>query len=249
MSYKVRIGIFEGPFDLLVYLIERAGLSIYDVNISEITSQYIEYVDSIKIIDPETAAEFMVLAATLLQIKSKMLLPAVRIKEDASESDDPIDELALKIEEYKKVKYLSSCMRRCEEEGARVFTKPREDISSYVPVEELKLDLDQFIDAFKLFLEKRRRIEEVKRRYQRIDRERMSMEAKAHHMRHRIMQAGEIDFACLLKDTNDTYDVVLTFVTMLEMLKAGMIEVSQDTLFGNIKITAASDEITKEQAG
>ena len=79
MSYKVRLDIFEGPFDLLVYLIERSGLSIYDVNISEITDQYMRYVDEIKMIDPAAAAEFMVLAATLIQIKSKMLLPSEKL--------------------------------------------------------------------------------------------------------------------------------------------------------------------------
>ena len=196
MSYKVRLDIFEGPFDLLVYLIERSGLSIYDVNISEITDQYMRYVDEIKMIDPAAAAEFMVLAATLIQIKSKMLLPSEKPKAAALPGADPRDELARKITEYRKVKYLASQLRIKEEEASRIFTKPREDMSQYAPCEELELDTDSFI----------------------------------------------MSFTQLLEDAGDTYDIVLTFVTVLEMLKSGMITVAQDAVFGDITITGAGKE-------
>ena len=93
MSYKVKLDIFEGPFDLLVYLIERAGVSIYDVNIAEITDQYIMHIETIRTVNPESAAEFMLLAATLLQIKSAMLLPGNEALTEHNEADPP-DELA-----------------------------------------------------------------------------------------------------------------------------------------------------------
>ena len=221
MSYKVRLDIFEGPFDLLVYLIERSGLSIYDVNISEITDQYMRYVDEIKMIDPAAAAEFMVLAATLIQIKSKMLLPPEKPKAAALPGADP---------------------RIKEEDAARIFTKPREDMSQYVPCEELELDTDSFINAFKAFLEKRRRMDEVRRRYERVDRDRMSMEVKSERIKQKIRSAANMSFAQLLEDAGDTYDIVLTFVTVLEMLKSGMITVAQDAVFGDITITGAGKE-------
>ena len=238
MSYKVKLDIFEGPFDLLVYLIERSGLSIYDVNISEITTQYTRYVRAMQRVNPETAAEFMVLAATLIQIKSRMLLPVNKLSPAAAEEEDPRDELARKIEEYKKIKYLADRLRINEFNGARIYAKPAEDISVYTdsPVENLELDMNQFIRSFKAFLERRRRIEDVKKRYQRIDREHMTMEIKSARMRTRIRQAGGLDFTELIDDISDTYDIVLTFVTMLEMLKAGMIKVSQDRIYGNIFI-------------
>lgn len=237
MSYKVRLDIFEGPFDLLVYLIERSGLSIYDVNISEITQQYIDYVDEIQKVDPEAAAEFMVLAATLIQIKSKMLLPSAK-KAGAQRKEDPRDELAQKLAEYRKMKYLSEKLREKETLGARIYTKPREDISRYTnsPLEKFDIDTDRFFDSFKAFLEKRRSLEEVKNRYQRVDRERMTMERKSLSMRDRIKNAERLDFTELIDDVNDRYDVVLTFVTMLEMLKAGIIFVEQDEVFGNIEV-------------
>ncbi len=242
MSYKVRLDIFEGPFDLLVYLIERSGLSIYDVNISEITDQYMKYVNEIKMIDPAVAAEFMVLAATLIQIKSKMLLPSEKPKAAAPSGADPRDELARKITEYRKVKYLASQLRIKEEEASRVFTKPREDMSQYAPCEELELDTDSFINAFKAFLEKRRRMEEVRQRYERVDRDRMSMEVKSEHIKQKIRSAANMSFTQLLEDAGDTYDIVLTFVTVLEMLKSGMITVVQDAIFGDITITGAGKE-------
>ncbi len=242
MSYKVRLDIFEGPFDLLVYLIERSGLSIYDVNISEITDQYMRYVDEIKMIDPAAAAEFMVLAATLIQIKSKMLLPSEKLKAAALPGADPRDELARKITEYRKVKYLASQLRIKEEDASRIFTKPREDMSQYVPCEELELDTDSFINAFKAFLEKRRRMDEVRRRYERVDRDRMSMEVKSERIKQKIRSAANMSFTQLLEDAGDTYDIVLTFVTVLEMLKSGMITVAQDAVFGDITITGAGKE-------
>lgn len=237
MSYKVRLDIFEGPFDLLVYLIERSGVSIYDVNISQITKQYIDYVDEIQKVDPEAAAEFMVLAATLIQIKSKMLLPSAK-KAGAQRKEDPRDELAKKLAEYRKMKYLSEKLRENEALGARIYTKPREDISKYTgsTLEKFDIDTDRFLDSFKAFLEKRRSVEEVKKRYQRVDRERMSMERKSLSISERIKNAGRIDFTELIDDINDKYDVVLTFVTMLEMLKAGIIFVEQDKVFGNIEV-------------
>lgn len=238
MSYKVKLDIFEGPFDLLVYLIERSGMSIYQVNISEITEQYMEYVDALEEIDPDTASEFMVLAATLIQIKSAMLLPSAKKEDGTVAEEDPRDELARKIDEYKKIKYLSEQLKMKEYEASRVFTKPQEDISAYTdePEEYLNVDMDQFIRAFRVFIEKRQNIAVVKKRYESIARERMTMEAKSIQMYERLEKWGKLDFSQLIDDDADTYDIVLTFVTLLEMLRSGEISVEQETMFGDIHI-------------
>ncbi len=243
MSYRVRLSVFEGPFDLLVYLIERAGVNIYDVNISEITDQYVEYVGVMERIDPETAAEFMVLAATLLQIKSRMLLPGVKKQTEFTE-EDPRDDLAKKIAEYKKYKYLAERLRLQEQKGMAVHTKLREDLSVYMeePRELLNVDMDKFIRSFRLFLERRRRIEEVKKRYQQADRERMSMENKAEQVKSLLKRRGRIFFSELVASADDTYDVVLTFVTLLEMLAKSLISVTQESMFGNMEIISLSSE-------
>ena len=241
MSYKVKLDIFEGPFDLLVYLIERSGVDIYEVNISEITDQYIDYVSAMDEVDFEMSAEFMVLAATLLQIKSKMLLPEAQIdtaQQDTEETQDLRYELAERIAEYRKYKAAAEVLKNREAQAAKMFIKPAEDISRYTdhPEEFLNVDLNQFVKAFHIFLEKRQRIGEVKRRYERAARERMSMEEKAGYIRKRLEDAGKIYFSRLLQDENDIYDIVLTFVTLLELLSQGVIAVLQDEIFSDMVI-------------
>jgi segregation and condensation protein A len=238
MSYKVKLDIFEGPFDLLVYLIERSGLNIYDVNISEIISRYIEYVSAMHKYDPEGAAEFMVLAATLIRIKSRTLLPSDK-KEDVPPEEDIRDELARRLEDYKKIRYLAQYLRQRESQTAHIYTKPREDISVYTdsPQENLEISINQFMSAFKAFLERKKNVEDVKKRYQRIDRERMTMEIKSEHIYAHVKRSQMINFTSLINDFNDTYDIVLTFAAVLEMLKSGMINASQDSIFGDIIIT------------
>ena len=103
MSYRVKLNIFEGPFDLLVYLIEHARMSIYDIRVSEITTQYMAYIEQMQEADINPASEFMVLAAELLELKSKMLLPRKPVEEDSGAGyEDPRTELVEKLKEYKK---------------------------------------------------------------------------------------------------------------------------------------------------
>ena len=114
MSYQVKLDVFEGPFDLLVYLIERSGMDIYTVNISEITDQYIACIRSGEHVNPEMAAEFMVLAATLLQLKSQMLLPGADVSGKNEEAEELRDELTERISEYRKYKALAAHLRGIE---------------------------------------------------------------------------------------------------------------------------------------
>jgi segregation and condensation protein A len=129
MSYKVKLDVFEGPFDLLVYLIENAEMSIYDIQVSEITSQYLEYVDQIKSLDVELAGEFMVLAAALIEIKSKMLLPRMKAEDNKElTEEDPRAELVQRILEYKEIKKGAEYLAIQEEQNSRVLTKPQEGL-------------------------------------------------------------------------------------------------------------------------
>ena len=236
MSYKVKLDVFEGPFDLLVYLIERSGVDIYDVNISEITAQYVEYVRALGRIDPESAAEFMVLAATLLQIKSQMLLPGTKKTVPKQEREDPRDELAKKIREYKKYKMLAEKLRELEAKNGEIFTKPAEDLSEYAayPREELKADPEEFMNAFRSFLERRRRIEEVRKRYEHVPQDLMTIEEKSQSVMDRLRSGGDIPFGDLLSEDGDLYDVVLTFTALLELTARGRVAVRQKELFGEI---------------
>ena len=157
MSYKVSLQTFEGPFDLLVYLIENAQMSIYDIKITEITRQYMEYIENMKSMDVTVATEFMVLAATLIDIKSRMLLPRTADNGGAYIDEDPRSELVERLLEYKKYKKGADILKEREEVMSLVYEKPQEDISAYLeePDEYLALDIRQFASAFELFLRKK----------------------------------------------------------------------------------------------
>lgn len=242
MSYKVKIKLFEGPFDLLVYLIENARMSIYDISVSEITSQYLEYIEEMKKTDVMMASEFMVLAATLIDIKSKMLLPRTTFEADGGDYEDPRTALVQKLLEYKKFKGASDMLTAREEETLRVFEKPKEDLSPYVsePDELLKLDINQFIRAFNDFIVKKRKVDEIRRNYERDERHRITTETRIELITQMIAQESGKSFSFyeLIPDRESRYDTALSFVSILEMLKQRKIEARQKSLFGDITIKA-----------
>lgn len=242
MSYKVKLQSFEGPFDLLVYLIENAQMSIYDIEISRITSQYMEYINAMKEMDVVVSTEFMVLASSLIEIKSKMILP--RMSETGGEiaEEDPRSELVAKLVEYKKYKRAAEILREQEESASGIFQKPQEDISEFLkqPDEFLSLDLKQFANAFNSFLQRKHRIEAVRRHYTRIERERLSVESRMRHIVNAVR--GRLGFTFsfreLLVNKKDRYDVVITFISLLEMAKQRIIKVEQKSTYGNIEVGA-----------
>lgn len=240
--YKVRIDSFEGPFDLLIYLILNAKMDIYDIRISEITNQYIEYLDTMEDLDIEIGTEFIVLAALLIRIKSKMLLPQESDDEEIYLYEDPRRDIAEKLAEYMKVKKIAEFFKEREEEGGSIFEKPGEDISIYVdnPDEVIKTDEGKFIEAFFAFLERKKRLEDVKKRYVQVHRERASVEERIGYMMkaldERLKISDQISFKELIPSNSDKYDVALSFVSLLEMVRTQDVEVSQDDLFGKIMV-------------
>ena len=131
MGYKVKLQAFEGPFDLLVYLIENARMNIYDIRVSEITAQYLDYIEQMQQMDVTVSSEFMVLAAELIELKSRMLLPRSNPETGEVVAEDPRTELVARILEYKTFKTLSGYLAEREEHGFMVREKPQEDISQY----------------------------------------------------------------------------------------------------------------------
>lgn len=240
MSYKVKLQSFEGPFDLLVYLIENAQMSIYDIEISQITSQYLDYIQTMREMDVTVATEFMVLASSLIEIKSKMILPRMSQSGDGIIEEDPRTELVERLLEYKKFKRAAEILQEQEETASRIFQKPKEDISGFLeqPDEYLSLDLKQFAGAFSAFLDKKQRIETVRRHYTRIEREKASMESRIRYIVDKLKQriGHAFSFGELVPNKKDRYDVVITFVSLLEMAKERVIKVKQTVTYGNIEI-------------
>lgn len=238
MSYKIKLDVFEGPFDLLVYLIENARMSVYDIQVSEITNQYLEYLERMQALDVNIATEFMVLAAALIELKSKMLLPRMKPEGDGLIEEDPRTELVQKILEYKRFKSAAELLEHQEEQTRRIFIKPKEDLAPYTKEadEYLNLDLGQFVKAFHLFLQKKKKLDEIKKNYTRIERQKISIESRIEYIKgiFHLKAKKRINFLELLTPESKRYDVVLTFVSMLEMIRQKSISVKQNINFGEI---------------
>lgn len=248
MGYKVKLNQFEGPFDLLVYLIENAQMSIYDIKISEITKQYLNYMEEMKKLDVPVASEFLVLASMLLEIKSKMLLPRATAEGDACIAEDPRSELVEKLLEYKQFKAMAEMLQDREEQAFRILEKPQEDLSEYTgEVDEyLQLDLKQFLAAFEQFLHKKKKVEEIRKHHLRTEKERVTAEARMSDIRNffRMEANRAADFRELIQKKDDKYDVVLTFSSILEMMKEHYLWAEQSYLYGAITV-GATDQLMK----
>ena len=240
--YKVKLQSFEGPFDLLVYLIENAEMSIYDIKISEITTQYLAYIKAMEERDVALAAEFMVLASSLIEIKSKMILPRMTEDGQALVEEDPRTELVARLVEYKQFKEIAEMLEQREERSFNIFEKPQEDISQYLdnPDEYLSLGLKDFASAFSLFIQKKQRVEAVRKHYTRIERERASMEKRISSILKAVrMKIGQVfSFKEFIQDKKDRYDVVVTFMSLLDMAKARAVKVEQHVTYGDIEVSA-----------
>lgn len=240
--YKVRIDKFEGPFDLLVYLIQNAKMDIYDIRVAEITEQYIGYLKEMGELNVEVSSEFIVLAAVLIRLKSHMLLPRVTDTGEVVIDEDPRMELASRLAEYVKTKKIAEMLQERLEANQCIHEKPAEDMSEYLgsPDELLKADIEQFVNVFNAFLQKKKRVADVKKRYQRIKRERASIEDRISYMssiiKDRVSVGEYIDFAELVPEEADRYDITLSFMSLLEMIKMQEVDARQEKNYGNISV-------------
>ena len=252
--YKVKLTSFEGPFDLLVYLIESAEMSIYDIRISEITSQYLEYIRAMEEQNIEVAQEFMVLAASLIEIKSRMILPRMTEEGEPVIEEDPRTELVQRILEYKRFKEIPEELRVREERMSHVYSKPQEDISEYLnnPEEYLSLDIRAFASAFNLFIQRKQRTEALRKHYTRVERERSTMVKRISSILRSVRGKldGVFNFRDLVENKKDKYDVIVTFSSLLEMAKERVVRVEQKHNYGNIEVSAGEnvekDDILKK---
>jgi len=238
MVYKVKLQAFEGPFDLLVYLIEQNRMSIYDIKVAEITSQYIEYIREAQEHNIEIAQDFMVMAAELIEIKSRMLLPQVTQQPGEEEPEDPRSQLVARILEYKQFKEMASFLAEQEEINSHIYGKPSEDLSQYTgePEEYLKGDMESFAKAFIAFIHKKQRLDEMHRTYERVERARMSMENRIMQMTEYFKVRKTMMFSEMIKDDDSPFNRVITFTALLELLKQHSVTAEQKKRYGDITI-------------
>jgi segregation and condensation protein A len=233
INYKLKLEIFEGPLDLLLYLIRKNELNICDIPIAQVTEQYMEYLDMMEMLDLEVAGEFLVMAATLMQIKSKMLLPSnVAVEE---EEIDPRDELVQRLLEYKKFKEVSEFLKDQEIERQKLFT--RKDIER---VEEFKRDstetffdatLFDLINAFQKVLKRK-----AENPIYAIEKVKFTVEEKIVDINHILSKRKKIKFVELFSDSVTKIEVVTVFLAILELIKQKQALAKQNGMFGDIEI-------------
>lgn len=239
MRYQVKLDLFEGPFELLIYLIEHARMSVYDIRIAEITTQYLDYVSRLSAIDPQLAQEFMVLAAELIEIKARMLLPRPAEPEEGEEEEDPRTQLVQRILEYRRFKAMAAFFEEQQEIASLMYTKPQEDLSPWTGEPDILLTAteDELAEAFRAFLSKKQRLEEVRRTYQLVERERRSMESRMEEISKLFESKETLMFSEIIRKDPSVFNRVLSFMSLLEMIKEGLVSAQQQVRYGDIQFT------------
>jgi segregation and condensation protein A len=228
-DYRVKLEIFEGPLDLLLFLIKRNELDIYDIPISFITEQYLAYIGMMEVLNVELASEFLVMAATLLEIKAKMLIP-VEIEQE-EEIEDPRQELTNRLLEYQRFKNAAIQLNNLNILYRDTFPKGIQEDYQVPDTGPLNIDADIYdlLVAFKSVLD---RAKGEKIAYMTV--ERISVAQKISDIMERISIAKSITFDTLLPETYTKMDVVVTVLAVLELLRLRMIRCEQKVLFGPI---------------
>jgi segregation and condensation protein A len=234
VEYKVKLQQFEGPLDLLLFLIKKEELNIYDIPIAQITQQYLEYIRMLEFLNLELAGEFLVMAATLMRIKARMLLPVS--PDEAEEDVDPRAALVQQLLEYQKFKEAASQLETMEYQRRLVFPRPEPEDGDAVVEVEYTYNLFELISAFKKVLEK------AQVRYIEVRPEEISLEERIEALKARIEEAGKMAFGDLFAADTSKMDLVVTFLALLEILKMGFATARQTKPFGEIWIQLAPVE-------
>ena len=229
----VKLNMFEGPLDLLLHLIKEAKINIQDIFISEITEQYLALMENIDEVDVEKASDFIDMAATLLEIKSKKLLPKPVVQEELDE-EDPEIRLIRQIEEYKLFKEASEKLKTIEEVG-RFYKKPDESAGDFRYVLPEKLELDALIEAFSRLMQKVSVKAEVPKE-RKIEKDRFTVAQKIAHIKDTLIEKKEFKFSELFESDYSKSEIINTFLAVLELLKGQIIRVVQDGSFDDIQI-------------
>lgn len=246
MGILVKLQVFEGPLDLLLHLIDKNKIDIYDIPIVEITNQYMEYIKAMEKEDLNVMSEFLVMAATLLDIKCKMLLPK-EVNEDGEE-EDPRQELVEQLLEYKMYKYMSYELKDRELESERVMYKtptiPQEVMEYEQPVnlDELleDLTLQKLNHIFKDVMKRQAdKIDPVRSKFGKIEKEEVTVSDKLVFVTDYAREHKKFSFRTLLTKQSSKTQIVVTFLALLQLMKEGVLYIEpQEQPFDDIRITS-----------
>ncbi len=244
MAIPIKLEAFEGPLDLLLHLIEKNKIDIYDIPIVEITAQYLDYIRQMETNDMNVMSEFLVMAATLIDIKCRMLLP--KEVDEEGEEEDPRAELVQKLLEYKLYKYMSLELRDRQVDAAKNLYRLQKlppEVALYKP----PLDYDQLIgdmtlsrlhEIFKTIIRRQEeKIDPIRSRYGNIEKEEIDMDVKLLYVEAYAREHRHFSFRRLLEKQASKMEIIVTFLIVLELMKTGRISINQENLFDDIMIT------------
>jgi segregation and condensation protein A len=232
-AYPVRLEHFEGPLDLLLHLIKKHEVNIYDIPIADITRQYLEYIDLMQELNLDVAGEFLVMAATLIHIKSRMLLPRVDpAQEDAEE--DPRDALVRRLLEHQRFKAAAELLHERETLRSAQWTRPDgpiAEIAGEAPEPEIEVDLFSLISAFRAIVERAKQRPKIY-----LPGEQISIEDRIEVLLSKLSETEACGFEDLFEDVQTRAGMIVTFLAMLEMIRLKLIRVFQSGALGPIRV-------------
>ncbi|MHB1456035.1 MAG: segregation and condensation protein A [Armatimonadota bacterium] len=243
-DYTIKLPAFEGPLDLLLHLIKEHKVDIYDIPIVEVTSQYLEYLSLMESMDLNIAGEFFVVAATLLEIKSRLLLPVLPSEEENEDTIDPRAELIEKLLEYERYKNASESLLQLEEVRKKMFWRVTDELDDYdAPIIPLELHaIDLLFALQRMLAEAGDDQEEITS----IEKQKISLKMRMREVMSRIKHAGETgtSFTSLFDDmiVFTRIEIVMTFLALLELLRLRKIKIRQKKPLSEIQIWATPDE-------
>lgn len=238
MSYEITLEKFSGPLDLLLHLIRKQEIDIHDIPIALVTEQFLAYLRAMEELSLEIASEFLVMAATLLAIKSRMLLPrkTAQVVEDGTEDIDPREELVIQLLEYQRCKWVATTLKSREHLQSLVFTRPPMDLRPFHSSEPKPLEgvsLWDMVDAYRKLLiriPKEDRVAEIKGHE-------ISVEDTMATILSKLRRFSRVTFTELLGTMRSRSDLVAAFLALLELVKIGAIECFQESPFHDIEVT------------
>jgi segregation and condensation protein A len=231
--YPVRLQNFEGPLDLLIHLIKRNELNVYEIPIALVTAQYLEYIDLMRELDLEIAGEFLLMAATLIHIKSRMLLPRPDPTQDEPE-EDPREALVRRLIEHQKYKAAAELLHERETMRSAQWGRPDARVADIAGEEyepELEVDLFSLMTAFRAVLERARQRPRVP-----LPAEQVPLETRIDQLLARLSETVACGFEDLFSDVSTRSGMVVTFLALLEMIRLKLVRVFQAGSFGAIRV-------------
>lgn len=244
MELTIKLQVFEGPLDLLLHLLDKNKVNIYDIPIVEITNQYMEYIREMKRQDLNVMSEFLVMAATLIDIKSKMLLPKQEA-EGEEEIEDPRAELVAQLLEYKMYKCMAYELKDRQMDAERVMFK-EPTIPAAVAAYEEPVDLNELMadvtltklnNIFKSIMKKQEdKIDPVRSKFGKIEKEEVSLNDKMAYLEQYALVHSSFSFRSLLEAQSSKMEIIVTFLAVLELMKTSKIRITQDHIFDDIRI-------------